>query len=454
MGVCPHRLPSRRPSRRIVGLASLGVACLAWAAPASGQEHSAASLGTRPGAEQPELRASRATLEHILTGNILPFWYPEVLDRENGGYRLNHSVEGQWRGPAPKFLITQARTVWFFAHLARSPYGKPEHLEAARHGFQFLRDRMWDSEHGGFFWEVDASGRVPTRPHKHLYAQAFGLYALSEFALASHDAQAEQLARRLFALIERAHDAHLGGYREFFARDWGPAPDVGGEYMGASPAGTKLMNTHLHLLEALTTYVRLTQEAQARERLLELIEIESSTVVRKEVAACTDQYAADWTPRNTERVSYGHDIENVWLVMDARDALGLPQAPLTDLYRALFENALRYGYDVEQGGFYTGGLLGKPADRKEKVWWPQSEGLIAALSLYRLTGDERYRSTYLGTLKWIESRQVDWEHGDWHETILPDGRPAGLKAAAWKGPYHDGRAMLRSLEILTEMGVR
>jgi mannose/cellobiose epimerase-like protein (N-acyl-D-glucosamine 2-epimerase family) len=402
-----------------------------------------------------ELRASRALIERILTENIVPFWYPETLDRENGGYRLNHDAQGKWRGPANKFLVTQARQVWFFARLARSPYGKPEHLDAARHGFAFLRDHMWDAEHGGFFWEVDAAGSKPTLPHKHLYGQAFALYALSEYALVSHDAEAEALARKLFDLLERrAHDARYGGYREFFARDWGPAPFVFPSYMGTGQRDSKLMNTHLHLLEAFTTYYRLTKEPLVRERLLELVQIETNTVLRKGVAACTDEYAPDWTPRRAERASYGHDIENVWLVMDAVDALGLPQAPLGDLYRALVDNSLQYGFDKERGGFYSSGRLGQPADRTEKVWWTEAEGLVATLTLYRFTNDERYRDAFTRTLQWIDKGQVDWKNGDWHEMILPDGSARGLKAYAWKGAYHNGRAMLRCIELLDEMGVR
>ena len=44
------------------------------------------------------------------------------------------------------------------AALPRSQFAQPVHREAADTGFRFLRDRMWDSEHGGFFWDVD-----PTR---------------------------------------------------------------------------------------------------------------------------------------------------------------------------------------------------------------------------------------------------------------------------------------------------
>ena len=53
-------------------------------------------------------------LERLVTENIAPFWYPQVVDPQ-GGYRLNHDGAGQWRGPADKALVTQARTLWFFS---------------------------------------------------------------------------------------------------------------------------------------------------------------------------------------------------------------------------------------------------------------------------------------------------------------------------------------------------
>src|SRR5437867_2186162 len=59
------------------------------------------------------LLQTQRTLERILTENILSFWYPQVVDTKDGGYRLNHDLEGRWRGPATKHLVTQARTVWF-----------------------------------------------------------------------------------------------------------------------------------------------------------------------------------------------------------------------------------------------------------------------------------------------------------------------------------------------------
>ncbi|MBM3279747.1 MAG: AGE family epimerase/isomerase [Candidatus Handelsmanbacteria bacterium] len=398
---------------------------------------------------QPDTTGVRQRLETLLLENLLPFWYPGTVDQQAGGYAFNHDVAGKWQGPSPKALVTQARAVWFFSRLYNSPYGKPEHREAARHGFAFLRDRMWDSEYGGFYWEVSEKGTQATKPDKHLYAQGFGLYALAEYIRASQDPQAKQLAGELFHLLEtRAYDRRFGGYREFFARDWGEAQSC--SYMGGS-AEHKLMNTHLHLMEPFTTYYQVQPDSLIRERLLQLIQVQSNAVVRKDLGLCTDRYTPDWTPLRGpwfDRVSYGHDVENVWLLIEAVGAASLAQGPFMDLYRTLFANALKYGFDQEQGGFYDSGPFSAPADRRAKVWWVQAEGLVAALYLYRLTGAEAYWQVFLQTLGWIEHYQVDRQGGDWHATIAEDGRPEGDKAGPWKGPYHNGRALLECLRLL------
>lgn len=385
----------------------------------------------------------RRTLERLLTENIIPFWYPGVIDAADGGYRLNHDVDGRWKGPAKKRIVTQARTLWFFARLARSPYGTASHLKAARHGYEFLRERMWDERFGGFYWEVDSPGRVATNPRKDLTGQSFALFALAEFAMASADAAAGLLARELFDLWERhAHDDQHGGYRRELQRDWSPetpAPDL------------KLANTHMHLMEALTAYHLVTTDARARERIFELILVQSNAVVRKRHGACTERHRRDWTPLAEEqdaRVSYGHDLENLWLLADSVTGVGLPNGPLVDLYRALFDHAWRHGFDHDLGGFFDSGPLGAPADRRTKVWWVQAEALVTGLMLFRLTNDERYVECFRRTLDWIVTHQADWTHGDWHAEITPDGKPRGDKAGPWKSPYHNGRAVLRCLELL------
>jgi len=397
-------------------------------------------------------RAHAAEIERTLGENILRFWHPRCLDREKGGYAVHYGPRGEAK-PGNKGIVTQARMLWLFARVARSGCRPAEMLEAAEWGYRFLLDRMWDSRHGGFFWEVDAGRGEPVAPKKHVYGQAFGLYALSEYYLAGGPPEALQLAARLFELLEtKAHDAAHGGYVEFFNRDWAPAPPGEPGYMGDPKL--KLMNTHLHLLEAMTTLYRASRREAARERLLELITIESNAVVRKGLTACTDKYDRDWRPRldgENARVSYGHDLENIWLLMEANDAAGLPDAPLADLYRELFAYSLRYGYDEAKGGFFDGGMPGSPADLRNKTWWVQAEALVCALRMHRLTSDPLYWRVFQKTWEFTRDHVVDWTTGEWHATVAPDGTAGGDKGGPWKAGYHNGRAMIECLGMLRGM---
>lgn len=404
--------------------------------------------------DKDKLVQARDKIKAILLDNIVPFWYPQTIDRDQGGYRLNHDVQGVYRGSSNKGLVTQSRTVWFFARLVRAELGGDEHLEAAAHGFQFLRDRLWDAEHGGLFWMVDAAGTKAIQSGKHMYGQSFGLYSLSEYAMAAEDEEAKHLAHRLLKLMEyHAHDQQYGGYREMFNADWSTPPDDETNYM-AVPNAYKLMNTHLHLLEAFTTFYRLTRDPLARQRLIELIFIQSNSVVRKTIGACTDKYSRDWTPIDRpeyNRVSYGHDVENVWLLMDACDAVGIPNSSLSDLYQTLMNYSLRYGYDHRAGGFYDTGEFEQPADRLDKIWWVQAEGIVAFLRMALLTGQTAYWDRFFQILDWIDNHQTDWKNGDWFATVQPDGTVSGDKAGVWKSPYHNGRAMIECFEILQKL---
>lgn len=400
------------------------------------------------------LQKQQAILERMLTESILPFW-SETIDRESGGFLLNHDPSGRViSNNGPKGIVTQARTVWFYSALIRAGFDTREAYESAHHGFEFLKNSLWDEEFGGFYWQVTGDGDSAIRPNKHLYGQAFGLYALSEYFLATRNREALKMANSLFRLIEyEAHDPDYGGYRELFERDWSKPAGNSDGYMGVSP-DHKTMNTHLHLMEALTRYYDASRDALARERLLELIRIQTNAVVRKDLGACTDKFDRRWLRLRSpefDRVSYGHDIENVWLIMDASETAGIEQGPFRDLYRTLFEYSLRYGYDESQGGFYDSGPPGEPADQLNKVWWVQAEALVSSLKMLQSFDDSRYLKVFTETLGWIAQHQTDWDGGDWLAVVNARDQVEGGRAGLWKSPYHNGRAVLECLKLLSEI---
>ncbi len=436
-------------SLRIVAVLTLLLA-LPASAPVSSTLHAQSALDA--GAQ---LAALAPALRRNLEETVVAFWYPKSIDRAHGGYILAFDESGALTKPASKMIVTQARMVWLFARLVRAGYRRADMLDAAAQGYRFLADRMWDREHGGFYWEVDPSGTIVTDGDKYLYGQSFALYALSEYAQVSGDRAALDLAGRTFDLIvQHGHDPEFGGYFEFRLRDWSAPPPDRASHVGGPP-GAKLMNTHLHLLESVAEYYRASHSSVARDRLFELITIQSNAVVRKELTACTDQYTRDWKPildGSAARVSYGHDLENIWLLANAVRTLGQSNAPLVDLYRRLFAYSMKYGFDEENGGFFSTGAFNAPADQRQKIWWVQAEALVSALTMFELTGDPQYADVFARTWRWVNEHQTDWTHGEWFQEVLPGGKTRGVKADAWKAGYHNGRALLECLEQLQALG--
>jgi mannobiose 2-epimerase len=77
----------------------------------------------------------------------------------------------------------------------------------------------------------------------------------------------------------------------------------------------------------------------------------------------------------------------------------------------------------------------------------QAEALVSAATMFELTRDPRYAEVFTRTWEFVNTKQTDWASGEWHEAIDSDGRPrGGNKAHIWKAGYHNGRALIESIE--------
>jgi mannobiose 2-epimerase len=194
-----------------------------------------------------------------------------------------------------------------------------------------------------------------------------------------------------------------------------------------------------------------------RQRLAELIAVNTTTVRHPEFPCNLDGWWPDWrlveSPRNL-RASYGHDVECAWLTLDAARTLGLSPRLLRGWAEALCAYSLKYGYDREHGGFYYTGPPGQPADDRKKEWWVQAEAVVSMLEMYRLTGKRDYYDVFRQTLDFVASHQVAKE-GSWWATLTAEGTPKGMqRSSPWHGAYHNGRAMLWCAKLLEELAAK
>jgi mannobiose 2-epimerase len=279
----------------------------------------------------------------------------------------------------------------------------------------------------------------------------------------THDELALKVARDAFDWLEgHAHDARDGGYFEAIRRDGTPilrwdedAPiakrtDRLGVYYGF-----KSMNSHIHLLEAIAAFSRVDRAPLVKERLREM-----HAIVRDRIAvepgALNLYLTRDWQAIPAHD-SFGHDIETAYLLVEAAEALGMPDDEKTwHMAHRLVDHALDWGWDDEHGGFYYAGeaFAGEAFD-KHKDWWTQAEGLNALLLMHRKYGTktERYGKAFRKEWDFIERHLLDPVHGGWYMETTPEGKLLGdgRKATAWKASYHTSRAMMNVATLLRAM---
>jgi mannobiose 2-epimerase len=414
----------------------------------------AAESAAAPGAA--ELQRQAARCRDLLKRTVLDFYLPGAVDGQLGGY-LEDWKDGKFVRRGEKFLTLQARQLWFFSTLATERIERTRCLEAAVIGARLLDVAFRDAKYGGYISRIQDGGQ-PADTRKHAYLNSFALYGLVAYYEATRDGAALRRAKELFQQLDRhAHDDANGGYHEFFQRDWTPVTDPTERgYVGA--IGTKTYNTHLHLLESFAALYRVWPDPGVRARLEELVHINTTTVQHTVHRCNIDGWRPDWRmveePRNL-RASYGHDVECLWLVLDAARTLGRPEALYRGWAISLGDYSLRHGFDTEHGGFFYTGPLGEGADDTKKEWWVQTEALVGMLDLYRLTGDVRYYQAFARTLDFIERHQIASD-GGWWATRNADGSASGndSRSSMWQGAYHNGRALLLSAKLLTNLGSR
>jgi len=388
----------------------------------------------------------RQELADELTGNILPFWMAHVVDRVHGGFYGAVTNDLQVRHDVPRSAILCARILWTYAAAYRRLGAEP-YLSMARWAYDALTGVFWDRELGGLYWAVDAGGN-PVSDRKHHYAQAFGLYGLTEYYRATQEPQSLRLAQDLFHLLEEhAYDAVHGGYLEGCSREWDALDDM--RLSDKDLNCRKSMNTMLHILEAYTNLLRIWDDALLKARHRSLIE----TFLQQILDPGTGHFRLFFDDRwqsLSDHVSFGHDIEGSWLLWEAAEVQGDGELA-AQVRRSALELATavcREGLDEDGSVFYEAGPRGLVDGGK--AWWVQAEAMVGLYNAYQLSGQESFAQAAHRCWSYIQTHLVDTEHGDWVKQRSRDGEVDGsvYKAGPWECPYHHSRACFEMLHRL------
>ena len=414
-------------------------------------------------------------MEHSIQTQLLNKWYPSAIDSIYGGYLSNFSHDFHPEEKQEKMIVSQARHLWT---TSKSSIYYPEnklYLRAAKHGFEFLKEKFWDGEYGGFYTLLDQKGNLlPTGQEiKTAYGNAFAIFGLAAYYQATQDTAALNLAKEAFWWLENhSHDPIYKGYYQSLALDGSPLKDRSG-LLSTSQIGYKDQNSSIHLLEAFTELYAVWPDELLKERLEEMLYLIRDTLI-------TDKgylqlfFQPNWIPvsyrdssetaiekhHSLDHVSFGHDVETAYLMLEASHILGIENDPITlEIAKKMVDHALQHGWDKDAGGFYDGGYYFK-GDKEltivkdSKNWWAQAECLNTLLIMADLFPDDKldYFDKFQKQWDYIQKYMIDQEHGEWYSGGL-DKEPhhkMGRKGHIWKTPYHNFRSLANCVQRLKE----
>ncbi len=372
-----------------------------------------------------------------LLDDVLPFWITHAVDRECGGFITSLDRDGTILD-TDKSVWQQGRFTWLLGKLYNCVEQRPEWLELARHGGDFLDRWCFDPADGRMWFHLTRDGR-PIRKRRYAYSESFAALAYGELARATGEARYAEQAERCF--------------RRFIDHNLQPPP-LAAKFTDTRPTrGLGFPMITINTAQELRASIGLSDADDWIDRSIDTIR----TYHVKEEIECVMETVG----RDGELIDHfegrmlnpGHAIEAAWFVL--REARHRGDDELLQLGCRMLDWMWRRGWDAEYGGIlYFVDVRGLPVQEywhDMKFWWPHNETIIATLLAYLLTGEPRYAEWHAEVHAWSYAHFPDAEHGEWFGYLHRDGRRSvRLKGNHWKGPFHLPRMQLLCWQWLTE----
>ena len=420
-----------------------------------------------------EIRKLFGFYENELTNQILSFWLPRCLDKQNGGYFNCYDNRGENLVSHDKYTWSQGRFVWMFAKLAQldAPIftqAQREHfIELAKSGRDFLMkhclmgENDWRCtflmEENGAHKYVDGCDTLDMS----IYADCFVVIGLGKYAEVTGDQQAYAFAKRLYDSICARIES--GVFNTL------PYPLSSGYRAHGIPMILSNVSKELHGAAAVICPEDCAELLKRIDGFTQdiLTHFTDENHVIHEVITKENTFFGDLLGQHANP---GHTIEDMWFMIDAADLLG--KKDVESEACAIAKKAYEIGWDEEMGGIlhFTGvnggepvGELGATANEPmcrqlsgwgDKLWWIHSEALYTALLCYDRTKDMDFLAwhdkVFAYTFDTFPGR--DPQIREWLQIRMRDGKPQEkVVALPVKDPFHITRNLCLILELLNSM---
>lgn len=381
------------------------------------------------------------TYRRTLLDDVIPFWLRHGLDREHGGYLTALDRDGSVID-TDKSIWFQGRGAWMFATLFNTVEQRPEWLEAARTGIEFLRRHAY-SPSGKMYFSVTREGQ-PLRMRRYVYSESFAAIAFATFARATGEERATREALAAFEAYLR-FSFEPGQMPAKVDEQTRPTVGLGPRMIGIATAQELRANLGEQNLQGRTLTEWIDHWIGEVERLF----LNREDRALMEVVGPNGEVLDHFDGRT---LNPGHALEAAWFIL--HEARLRPDTHRVELGTTILDWMWERGWDAEYGGiYYFRDLRGLPVQEywhDMKFWWPHCETIIATLLAWVMTGEERFARRHALVHDWSFRHFPDSEQGEWYGYLHRDGRlSTRLKGNLWKGPFHLPRMLWYCWRLLT-----
>ena len=374
-----------------------------------------------------------------LLNKVVPFWENHSRDELFGGYFTCLDRQGNVFD-TDKFIWLQGREVWMFSTLYNKVEQKPQWLEMALHGADFLQKYGHDGNFNWYF-SLTREGKPLVQPYN-IFSDCFATMAFGQLYHATGKEEYAEIAKNTFNNILLRKSDPKGKY----SKTIGHTRPLKGFSLPMILCNLSLEIEHLLSKEMVEETI-----GNCLYEVLEVFYNQESGLILENVkpdGGFSDSFEG-------RLLNPGHAIEAMWFIMDLSVRQRKP-----DLAKKAVEIMLRtieYGWDKEFGGiFYFMDIKGYPPQQLEwdqKLWWVHVETLISLIKGYSLTGNPQCLDWFEKFHDYTWSHFTDPEYDEWFgylnrrgEVLLP------LKGGKWKGCFHVPRGLFQIWKTLEKLG--
>ncbi len=363
-------------------------------------------------------------VDHI-EDDIIRFWTNYARDEQYGGFYtyLNRSGGVTNTNKSPRM---QGRTMYGVS-VTYNLTGNDTYREFCREGINFLDQNAWDSVYSGWYnGDLSREGAVIGSTDKWTFSEYWTAKGYLGCYWATGNRSYLDKVETFYNTFESAWNTSVGGYPDDVNRVFVITDD---HFTFTSMIdGGVAMVLPLYTLTSNQTYLN---------RAKQIADLGIANMVDKNRGVVRETFYNNWSyVSGSNQIQTGHNTKFAWYLLYMYNATG--NQTYLNAAESVFSNITNLTWDESLGTWYDNyDLSTNSVISTNRDWWPIEDNSMAALLLYKNTGNEKYYYYFKKATSLYLNNFVDETYGEVYQTVDANGVVINdIKGYNFKSMYH------------------